>query len=84
MALSLRFNGNLVSFQLSLANHSDSESFLVAHGLLNQDGFQEKDSGRLVGHVGWSLLSRFDLSRILPVGGSLLVPHSLPRSPAVR
>ena len=25
---------------LSLANHSDSESFLVAHPLLSQDGYQ--------------------------------------------
>ena len=29
----------LVSW-LCLANHSDSGSFLVAHALLNQDGFQ--------------------------------------------
>ena len=34
----------------------------------------KKDSGRLVGHVDWRLLSPFDLSRILPVSGSLLVP----------
>ena len=27
---------------LSLANHSDSWSFLVAHALLSQDGFQQK------------------------------------------
>ena len=38
----------------------------------------EKDSGSLVGHVDWSLLSLFDLSQILPVGGSLLVLRSLP------
>ena len=37
----------------------------------------EKDSGRLVGQMGWSLLSPFDLSRILPVSGNLLVLHSL-------
>ena len=37
----------------------------------------EKDFGRLVGKMGWSLLSPFDLSRILSFGGSLLVLHSL-------
>ena len=42
MALSLRFNGHLVSFQLSLANHSDSRSFLVARGSLSQDGLQQE------------------------------------------
>ena len=31
---------------LSLANHSDSESFLVVHTLFSQDGCREKDSGR--------------------------------------
>ena len=31
--------------RLSLANHSDSESFLVVHALFSQDGC-EKDSGR--------------------------------------
>ena len=70
---------------LSLANRSDSEPFLVAHASLSQDGFQrEKDSGRLVGHTDRCLLSPFDPSRILPVGGSLLVPCSLPGSPVVR
>ena len=34
----------------------------------------EKDSGRLVGHMDWRLLSPFDLSQIILVGGSLLVP----------
>ena len=71
MALGLRFCGDGMSFQLSLDNHPDSASFLVVHTSLSQDGFQRKDSGRLVGHMGWHLLSPFDLSRILPVGGSL-------------
>ena len=31
---------------LSLANHSDSESFLVVYTLLSQDGTSKKDSGR--------------------------------------
>ena len=33
--------------ELSLANRFDSRSFMVLH-TLSQDGFQEKDSGRLV------------------------------------
>ena len=58
---------------LSLANHTDSESFLVAHTWLSQDGCQRGGFWEVVGHV----VSPFDLSRILPVGG-LLVPCSLP------
>ena len=34
----------------------------------------------MVGHV----VSPFDLSLILPVGGGLLVPYSLPVSPVVK
>ena len=33
--------------------------------------------------MDWCLLSPFDLSLILLVGGSLLVPHSLPGPPIV-
>ena len=36
---------------LTLANHSDSGSFLVAHALLSQDGFQQEGFGQVVGHV---------------------------------
>ena len=36
---------------LSLANHSDSESFLVVHTLLSQDGFQQGGFWEVVGHV---------------------------------
>ena len=67
---------------LSLANHSDSESFLVAHASLSQDGFQRGkfwEVGRTYG-----LASPFDLSRILLVGGGLLVPCSLPGPPVVK
>ena len=32
--------------RLSLANHSDSGSFLVVHTLLSQDGCHEKNAGR--------------------------------------
>ena len=36
---------------LTLANHSDSGSFLVVHALLSQDGFQQERFGQVVGHV---------------------------------
>ena len=54
--------------RLSLANHSDSESFLVVHTLFSQDGCQ-RGFWEVVGHV----VSPFDLSQTLPVGGGLLV-----------
>ena len=82
--LSLRFYGDGISFLLSLTNHSDSESFLVVHMSLSQDDASEEDSGGLVGHLDWSPLSPFDFSLILPVGGSLLVPRSLPGHFVVR
>ena len=48
---------------LSLANYSDSESFLVVHALFSQDGCQREGFWEVVGHV----VSPFDLSRTLPV-----------------
>lgn len=68
---------------LSLASHLDSGSFLMVHTALSQHGTSKENSGRLVGHVGLCVLSPFDLSRILPVGGSLLVPSSLSGPPVV-
>ena len=59
---------------LSLANHSDSESFLVVHNLFSQDGYQREGFWEVVGQV----VSPFDLSQTLLVGGGLLVPCSLP------
>ena len=64
---------------LSLTNHSDSESFLVVHALFSQNGCQW-GFWEVVGHV----VSPFDLSRTLPVGGGLLVPCSLPGPPVVK
>ena len=64
----------------SLANHSNSESFLVAHVLLSQDGCQREGFWEVVGQV----VSPFDLSRTLLVGGGLLVPCSLPGPPVVK
>ena len=66
--------------RLSLANHSDSESFLVVHTLFSQDGCQREGFWEVVRHV----VSPFDLSRTLPVGGGVLVPCSLPGPPVVK
>ena len=65
---------------LSLANHSDSESFPVVHSLFSQDGCQREGFWEVVGPV----VSPFDLSRTLPVGGGLLVPCSLLGPPVVK
>ena len=55
--------------RLSLANHSDSQSSLVVHALLRQYGCWQEGFWEVEGHMG----SPFDLSRTLPVGGSLSV-----------
>ena len=65
---------------LSLANHSDSESFLVAHALFSQDGCQRGGFWEVVGHA----VSPFDLSWTLPVGSGLLVLCSLPGPPVIK
>ena len=64
---------------LSLANHSDSESFLAVHALFSQEGCQ-----RGFWEVVRLVVSPFDLSRTLPVGGALLVPLSLAGPPVVK
>ena len=64
---------------LSLANHSDSETFLVVHALFSQDGCQ-RGFWEVVGQV----VSPFDLSRTFLVGGGLLVPCSLPGLPVIK
>ena len=64
---------------LSLANHSDSESFLMVHSLFSQDGCQ-RGFWEVVRHV----VSPFDLYRTLVVGGGLLVPCSSPGPPVVK
>ena len=65
---------------LSLVNHSDSESFLVVHALFSQDGCQREGFWEVVGYV----VSPFDLSRTLLVGGSLLLPCSLSGPPVIK
>ena len=63
---------------LSSANHS--QSFLVVHLLFSQDGCQREGFWEVVGQV----VSPFDLSRTLLVGGGLLVLCSLPGPPVVK
>ena len=65
---------------LSLANHSDSESFLVVRALFSQDGCQREGFWEVDGQ----LVFPFDLSRTLLVGGGLLVPCSLPEAPVIK
>ena len=66
--------------RLSLANHSDSGSFQVAHALLSHDGCQREGFWEMVRPVA----SSFDLSQTLLVGGGLLVLCSLPGPPVVK
>ena len=66
--------------ELSLANYSDSESFLVVHALFSKDGCQREGFWEVVRHA----VSPFDLSQTLLVGGGLLVLCSLPGPPVVK
>ena len=63
----------------SLANHSDSESFLVVQALFSQDGCQREGFWEAVG----PMVSPLDLSRTLPVCRGL-VPCSIPGPPVVK
>ena len=63
---------------LSLANHSDSR-VLPGAALFSQDGCQRGGFWEVVRHV----VSPFDLSRTLLVGGGLSVPCCLPGPPVV-
>ena len=65
--------------RLSLANNSDSESFLVVHALFSQDECQ-RGFWKVVEYV----VSPLDLSQTLPVGGGLLVPYSLSGPPVIK
>ena len=64
----------------SLANHSNSGSFLVAHASLSQDECWREGFWEVGGHVA----SPFHLSRTLLVGGGLLVPYSLSGPPVIK
>ena len=64
----------------SLANHSNSGSFLMAHASLSQDGCWREGFWE----VGRHPVSPLDLSRTLLVGGGLLVPYFLSGSPVIK
>ena len=66
--------------KLPLVNHFDSETFLVVHTLFSQDGCQREGFWEVVRHV----VSPFDLSSALPVGGSLLVLCFLSGPPVLK
>ena len=70
MVHSLRLYGNESIYDLPLASHSDSGSFLAMS--ISEMDSSEKDAERLVGHMDWQLLSLFDISQILLVG---VVPY---------
>ena len=80
MTLSLGFMVIGLVSRLSLASHSDSESFLVVHVLLSQDECQQEGFWEVVGHMA----SPFDLSCACPVGGGLLALFSVPGSPVIQ
>ena len=65
---------------LYLAYRSDSESLLVVYSLFSQDGCQREGFWEVVGPV----VSPFDLSQTLLVGGGLLVLCSLSGPPVVK
>ena len=75
-----RVYGDGISFQVVFRQSFWSESFLVVHASLSQDGGQWEGFWEMVGHV----VSPFDLSQTLLVGGALLVPCSLPEPPVVK
>ena len=60
MARSLGFYGDGIIFRVALANHSNSESFLVAHASLRQDGCQQEGFWEVDGQV----VSPLDLSKL--------------------
>ena len=62
-----------------LANHSNTESFLVAHDSAKMDA-SKRDSGKWMDRH----LSPLDLSWTLSAGGGLLVPYSLSGSPVIK
>ena len=68
MAPSLGFYGSGISFHVVFGQSSDSESFLVVHALLSQDGYQQEGFWDVVRHM----VSPFDLSGTLQVSAAFL------------
>ena len=61
-----------------LCHMTQSPSWWCTHR--SQDGRQQEGFWEVVGHV----VSPFDLSQTLPIGGGLLVPCSLPGPPVIK
>ena len=80
VARSLGFYVMGVVSGLSLAHHSDPECFLVVPAFFSQDGCQQ---GGFLEEVR-PVVSTFDLSRTLPVGGDFSVPCSSPEPPVIK
>ena len=79
MACSLGFYVDGISFWV-VFSQSDSEFFLVVHALFSQDGCQREGFWEVVRQV----VSPFDLSQTLLVGGGLLVSCFLPGPPVLK
>ena len=80
LAGSLGFYGDGISLRVIFSQSCDPESFLEVHALFSQDGCQREGFWEVVGQV----VSPFDLSRTLLVGGGLLVPCPLPGPPVLK
>ena len=76
MACSLGFYGDGISFRVVFSQSFRLGVLPGGARLFSQDGCQQEGFWEVVGHV----VSPFDLSRTLQVGGGLLVLCSLPGS----
>ena len=86
MAHSLGFLWGWDEFLNCLWPVTSSGPLLVACGSLSQDGIQREGSsgGRMVKYMDWSLPCPSDLTQVLLVGGSLLVPGFLLGPPVIK
>ena len=80
MACSLGFYGDWISFRVVFSQSFRLGVLPGGARLFSQDGCQQEGFWEVVGHV----VSPFDLSRTLQVGGGLLVPYSLSGSPVIK
>ena len=80
MARSLQFYGDGISFWVVFSQPFWLSVLPGDAGLVQPSGCQREGFWEVVRHV----MSPFDLSRTLPVGGGLLVPCSLPGPPVIK
>ena len=80
LAYCLGFYGDGISFQVVFSQSFWLRALPGGAPLFSQDGCQRKGFWEVVRHVA----SPFDLSWTLLVGGSLLVPCSLPGPPVIK